>query len=68
MHAGKDAVIVNNRIYDRGVKELIQIADARRVMKRTYDDKFKESSEIVDLNARNQFHSVMRSVIKYMIG
>ena len=60
-------MIVDGMLHDRGIKELIRRVDTNKVAKKTCDEKFKNSSKIVHLQAQRQFYGAVRSAVKCMI-
>ena len=65
---GNHALLVDNMPCDRGIKELMQNIDSRRMLAEYCQEKFKNKSQLIDLEARCQFHGATKSAIKCMLG
>ena len=61
-------MIANNVPCDRNTKELIRIIDSDAMARKICNNKFKQNSQLVNLQARKQFHGATRSAVKCMIG
>ena len=65
---GNNALIVNDAPCDRNVKETVRLIDSNETAMKTCRHKFKDRANLVNLNARKQFHGATRSAVKCMIG